>query len=257
MSRRWLLLAVPACLLLVAMVRQQPDPPAAERFQAALAAAQQGRMVEAQAAFAALAEAAGPAASPELLQNLALTSLRLQRNRDAEAAAQLLVGLEDRAECAAGHFLLGLSAFQRAERAAAAARLQDAEPMAWQSAQRSAEAALRAFLLAEEQADGLRGEWPAARRNAERAHRLLVALRDEAAQQAPPPPKQEPDAPEPTPEPEPDANPEEQLPEAQLQPLSAAETAQLLQRLQQREREKRLLRQAQQRNAVVAGERDW
>lgn len=257
MSPRWLLLAVPACLLLLAMARQQQAPAAPERFQAALQAAQAGRMEEAQEAFLALAEAAGPAAGPELLHNMAWTSLRLQRNRDAEAAAQRLLELADPAERAAGHFLLGLSAFQRAERAAAAARLQDAEPMAWQSAQRSAEAALRAFLLALNEARAPRGEWPSARRNAERAHRLWQALRDEAAQQAPPPPKQEPDAPEPTPEPEPDANPEEQLPEAQLQPLSAAETAQLLQRLQQREREKRLLRQAQQRSTVVAGERDW
>lgn len=211
-----------------------------------------GRFEAARAAFAAeLATRAGDSA-PELRADLALASLRVQRTGDAEAAARPLLEHPEVAWRARGEFLLALAAWQRADRAVAAARLVDAEPMAWDLAVRAGEAAFEHWRRAAE----LQPRDLAARRNGERALRRLVELRrarDQQAQERAA--KSEPEPPPPTPE---APGPAEVVPpRLAVQPLSAAELERLRQRLRQREQEKQRLRQDAQRASATAGERDW
>jgi hypothetical protein len=216
------------------------------------------RYAAAFAAFAVLgAESAAP--PPELRLGLALAALRVQRTGDAEAALRPLLAeaallAEAPALAAEAQFVFGLLQWQRAERAQAAAQLQDAEPFALASARRAAALAMAAFCAA----DRARGGWPAALRNAERAARLDAELERLAAAQQPPKAQKEPDQP-PPPEPEPERQPtqEEQAPELAREALSAAAAAELLARVQQREREKLQVRRAGQRRGSTAGERDW
>ena len=234
----WILVAV--CL----PMQGEQDP-----FANAVAHYRAERYEQALAAFRQLVVAAGDAASPELLGNLALAALRQRRPADAEAAAQRLLACAARADRALGEFLLGQAAFERAGLAELAARLPDAEPGIWQSAVEAAERAQVMWL----QAARTRGSWPEAVRNAERAARKLAELRaarDAAEQQS----KTE-RAPEPKPPP-PDAGNQEQPPELDVPPLSAAEVARLRKRLQLKEREKRSLRRRTNRTHRV-GERDW
>lgn len=224
-------------------------------FAEAVASYRTGSYAEAHAVFQSLLAVAGAAAGSELLGNAALAALRLQRPGDAEPAAQRLTELGDSESRALGAFLLGHAALQRCQTATAAAKLQDAEPGAWAAAERAAGSAVEHWL----QADTVRGGWPEAVRNAERAARLRdeVQAQRQAAERNRPPPKQEPDRPEPKPTPRPETTPEEQVPEAVQTRLSNQDLARLLERLQQKDREKRLARQAQQRATAVAGERDW
>ncbi len=225
-----------------------PDEP----FAAAVAHYRAGRHAEALAGFTALAAADAAALTPELLGNLALSALRRQRTAEAEAAARQLAAHALPAERALGEFLLGQAAGQRCARAEAAAKLPDAEPAAFDLAVRAAEQALAAFV----RADALRGGWPAALRNAERAALRVRDLQQqrEAAARNRPRPQQEPDRPPP---PAPEPGPEAVDPALATNPLSSADVARLLERLQQQERAKRALRLAGQRATLQAGERDW
>ncbi len=235
---------------------QAPSAPtAAPSFADAVVSYRAGRYAEAHAVFQAQLAAAGSIAGPELLGNAALTALRLQRPGDAESAAQKLAERSDPESQALGAFLLGHAAFLRCQTAIAAAKLQDAEPGAWAAAERAVGLAIEHWL----QADAARGGWPEAVRNAERAAQLRaeVQAQRQAAERNRPPPKQEPDQPEPKPAPRPETTPEEQVPEVVQTKLSNQDLARLLERLQQKDREKRLARQAQQRATAVAGERDW
>ena len=239
--------------LLCLLALQAPGGAGPERFQAGVAAWRAGRYEEARVAFAEELAARGAGAPAELRANLAMAALRVQRTQDAEAAARPLLESALSDDRALGEFLCALAAFQRGERAAAAARLPDAEPMAWESAVRSVAAAISGWCRAAE----LRPGWPEALRNAERAVRALAQLERERAAAAPREPKRtEPVPPEPPPGP---ATPstEEVRPDLVQATLSAAELERLRQRLQQKQREKRSARFVEPRNAQVAGERDW
>jgi len=241
-----------AALLCLAAL-QAPGDAGPERFTAGVAAYRAGRWEDARVAFAAELAAHGAGAPAALRVNLAMAALRVQRTQDAEAAARPLLEsavIDDRAW---GEFLGALASFQRGERAAAAARLPDAEPMAWETAVRSAAAAVQGWCRAAE----LRPGWPEALRNAERAVRRLAALQRERAAAAPATPKRtEPVPPEPPPQ---AAQPstEEVQPDLVQATLSQAELERLRQRLRQKDREKRSARLLQPRRALVAGERDW
>ena len=240
-----------AALLCLAAL-QAPGDAARERFAAGVAAYRAGRYEEARVAFQAELEAHEADAPAELRTNLAMAALRVQRTEDAEAAARPLLEGARSDDRAWGEFLLGSASFQRGERAAAAARLPDAEPMAWETAVRSVAGSVKRWCRAAE----LRPAWPEALRNAERAVRALAELERERAAASPPTPKRtEPVPPEPPPQP---AQPstEEVQPDLARAALSAAELERLRQRLRQREREKRSARFLQPRS-VVAGERDW
>jgi len=249
---------VAAWLLVAGLGRaQDPAPVAAagEPFAVAVQHYRAGRFAEALAGFQALAAELGVRAAPELLGNLALAALRLQRPADAEPAARRLLEHADAEQRALGEFLLGHAAWQRCARAEAAAKLQDAEPAAWNSAVLTAETALQHWVAA----DAQRAGWPEALRNAERAAQRLAGLQQAraTAERNKPPPKKEPDRPEPKPVLEPDQPPEVQDPTMVQGLMSTQDVAKLLARLQQKERDKRLLRQSGQRAAAVAGERDW
>jgi hypothetical protein len=239
--------------LLCLFALQAPGDAGPDRFLAGVAAYRAGRYEESRVAFASELAARGADAPAALRANLAMAALRVQRTQDAEAAARPLLEsavLDDRAW---GEFLCAFASFQRGERAAAAARLPDAEPMAWETAVRSVAAAVQGWCRANE----LRAGWPEALRNAERAVRRLAALERERAAAAPQQQKRtEPVPPEPPPL---RAQPstEEVQPDLVQAKLSAAELERLRQRLRQVALEKQRTRLLQPRSALVAGERDW
>lgn len=241
--------AVSCALLVAAAVAAQAAPGHAR----ALADYRAGRFQAAHEGFAALLAAQGDAAPPALRWNAALAALRVQRSGDAEAAIEPWRSSADAHERADGEFVFGLASVQRAERAAAAARLPDAEPMAWTMATQAMERAFASFVLAAT----LRGGWPEARRNAERAQRALAGLvRERDASRTPDKKQENPLPPEPPP-PAATQEPEEAAPEPVVAALTPAEVAQLLQRLEQKDREKRTVRRAAARASTVAGERAW
>jgi hypothetical protein len=240
--------------------RQDPETKATSEatdpFAAAVADYDAGRYRESLTGWQALAAELGPQAPPEVLGNLALAALRGVRLGDAEAAARKLEESASSAERAYAAFLLAHAAYLRSQQAEAAARLPDAEPRAWDAALSSCHAAAAAWMRADTLAAA---GWPAAVRNAERAVRRLSELerlRDEAERQKPPA-KKEPDQPEQKPQRKPDEKPEEQDPEMMRTKMSPEEVAKLLLRLEQKDREKRMARTAQQRAGATAGERDW
>jgi hypothetical protein len=256
MNARALALCALAVAALCLSSRQDPKPGPADPFAAAIAAYEAGRYQESLVGWQALAAELGPAAPPELLGNLALAALRGFRIADAEAAARQLADSVLPGERAYAAFLLAHAAFLRSQQAEAAARLPDAEPRAWDASLSSCRTAITLWM----RADTLTPSgWPAAVRNTERAVRRLAELerlRDEAERQKPPP-KQEPDQPEPKPQPKPDEKPEEKDPEILRTRMSPEEVARMLSRLEEKEREKRLARTAQQRATATVGERDW
>lgn len=242
--------ATPA--LVAANMQANAEPAAA--FAQALADYRAGRFEPAHATFTQLLAAAGDAAAPELRWNAALAALRVQRSGDAETAIQPLLQQADASWRSEAEFVLAMVAHQRAERAVAAAQLPDAEPLAWTMALRAMQQAIEGFA----RADQLRGRWPAAARNAERcSNRRREIERMQAA--AKKPDSQRTEAPEPQPEPPrpQDVRPEEVTPDLAKDTLSAAEVAQLLQRLRQQERDKRALRQQAGAATGAAGERFW
>ncbi len=238
-----------ACLL-------AQDPSSSGAHEASgLAHYRDGRFLDAHRELAAAVAAAGTPCPPHLAYDLALASLRVQRTTDAEDAIRPFLDDHDPAVRARAEFVAAMAALQRGERAAAAARLADAEPLAWQSAVRGAELAVRGFVRAAD----VRGSWPEALRNAERASRTLAEFRrlaaedaakrrETATEKAPPPPE----PPRSTERP-----PEEAAPDLATAVLPPAEVARLLQRVQQREAEKQRIRRDAQRNTAAAGERDW
>lgn len=234
---------------------KDPSQPA-NPFAAAVASYDAGRYQESLAAWQALAAELAAEVPPEVLGNLALAALRGFRLGDAETAARKLEESASSAERAYAAFLLAHAAYLRSQQAEAAARLPDAEPRAWDAALSSCRAAVAAWMRADTLAAA---GWPAAVRNAERAVRRLAELerlRDEAERQKPPA-KKEPDQPEQKPQQKPDEKPEEQDPEMMRTKMSPEEVAKLLERLGQKDREKRMARTAQQRAGATAGERDW
>lgn len=237
-----------AALLAAVPAQQAPSAGAGD----GVAAYRAGRFAEAYATFAAQLAAAGDGATNELRWNTALAALRVQRSADAEAAVQPWLAGGDATRRADAEFVGAMAAFQRGERAALAAQLPDAEPLAWTMALQAVQRAEAGFV----RAASARGAWPEATRNAERARARLAELQKlrDAAQQAkakqqpepaPPPPSQR----QPTPEEAPTA--------LATEPLRADEVAALLQRVERKEREKRSLRRERQQQATAAGERGW
>lgn len=191
---------------------------------------------------------------PELLLNAALCSLRLLRSRDAEdhVAPLAVDGSEWAADAA---FLLGLASCQHAERAVTAARLVDAEPMAWAMAARAIQGAQLQFSRVCE----LRPDWPEAVRNLERTVRRRQAIEGERDAHKPKDAKKE-DAPDQLPPPpEKPREPEEEviIPEMAIAPLQPGELQRLRKRLQERQQLKLRGRQQRVRGGSTASGRDW
>lgn len=211
-----------------------------------------GRFEAARAAFAAELAEHGAEPPPELRFDLALAALRVQRTAEAESVCRPLLQHAEAVWRARAEFVLGLAAWQRSDRAAAAAQLPDPEPMAWDLAVRATEAAFAHWC----RAALLQSDDPAARRNAERAQirlREQQQARDQAARERAS--KREPEPPPPAPAA--GGTTETVTPQLAQQPLTDAEVQRLRERLQSLERDKRRLRQAEQRHTVEVGERDW
>jgi len=236
------------CVLAVAVAAQDPAA-----FAAAVADYRAGKHEAAFASFQQQFAAAGDAASDALRWNLALAALRLQRSGDAEEAVAAWVDGADDARRSDAEFVLGMAGAQRGERAAAAAQLPDAEPLAWAMAIRAMEQAADAFV----RAAGARGGWPEAERNAVRTRarvdelkRLRDAAREQAAKKESAP---KPLPPAPKPKPEKDEDPLGLVTE----PLPAGELPALARRIAQRDQKKVAVRREQQQKTLRAGERGW
>ncbi|MFO1050723.1 MAG: hypothetical protein U1F36_00745 [Planctomycetota bacterium] len=233
------------------LVQDQAD------FDGAVRAYREARFADAHAAFARLRADAGDRAAPELSWNDALAALQAGDFRAAETAAEQAALRGGVRFAKLRDFLLGNTAFARCELAAKQATGPEAEPFAFDVAIAYAETARRQW----EQCalDGIEGA--AARRNVERAVAKADVLRaakqamiDKRKHDAQPQQKEIEADPQKPPELEPKAD------EAAtgVEPKLAPETIQaLLDRLQQKEKEKVELRRAQHgaRNATL--ERDW
>ena len=240
-----------ACWAVVAATAL-PAQAAGDAFAAAVADSRAGRHAAAFASWQQQFTAAGEAAGAELRWNLALAALRVQRSGDAEAAVAGWLTGADPARRGDAEFVAALAACQRAERAAMAAALPDAEPMAWTIAVQSMERAVAGFQRAELARQG----WPEAQRNAARATQRLAELRRLRDQAQTPKSKQD-SAPVP-PAPQPAAPlPEEQpvvLPEERL---SANELEAVRRLVATREQTKQQGRRERQARAGVVVERGW
>jgi len=203
--------------------------------------------------FVAIAQRAGAGAAPQVRLNAALSALRLLRSRDAEELVAPLTDVEGwRADAA---FVLAFAARQHGERAVAAAKLPDAEPMAWVMASRAFQRSELHFRAAVR----VRPEWGAAVRNLERTLRRRSEVEAERDAATPKAAKQE-QAPTPEPElelPPPKAAPEVVIPEVANSQLSADELAQLQRRVRAQQREKVRGRQQRSRGRGAQAGRDW
>jgi len=246
---RWLVFAT--ALLCTAM--QAGGEGAATSLGEGLQAYRRGDYERALEIFSRGLAVSGAERAPELRLNAALSALRLLRSRDAEEWVAPLV--DDPRWGADAAFLLGMAARQHGERAVIAAKLPDAEPMAWVMASR----AMQRSELQFKEAVRRRSGWPAAVRNLERAVRRRAEVEAERAAAAPKEAKQE-EAPEPQPQVQPpvqDAPPEVVVPDVAASRLSAAELAKLQRRVLEQQREKVRGRQRRSRQVRSTQGRDW
>lgn len=238
---------------------QEPARSEAEPFAMALADYRAGRYEKALASFRqqladlqAAAPKDKPKHEPELRLNAGLCALRLLHSRDAEELVAPLV--DDEKWAADACFILGLASSQHAERAVVAAKLPDAEPMAWAMASRAGQGAELQF----RRVVALRPDWSEAVRNLERTMKRRAEIEAERKAAKKPDAKKE-DAPKPEPPtPKPDKPPVEEvvIPEVANRQLTQKELAELQKRV--REQQTKKVRGRQQRSRSTApGERDW
>ncbi len=246
-----------ACLLASSLVAQRPGDDRGEygrgEFEAALASYRAADYEAAAATFGAMVALAGEDAAPQVRLNAALCALRLLRSSDAEA---LVAPLTEQAGWEAhAAFVLGMAARQHGDRAVTAARLPDAEPMAWTMATR----ALQRSALQLREAVRLRPEWGAAVRNLERALRRRAEVEAERDAAAPKESKKEaaPEPEPPVPLPKSEQPPEVVVPEIAAAELSKRELERLVERVREQQRLKVQARRQRSRRAAGARGRDW
>jgi hypothetical protein len=225
-------------------------------FAAAVRAFREQRFADAAAQFGALERAEGNAASPELLYDLAVSALAAGDATAAEIAAEKAAARGGPDWYGRRDFVLGAAAYQRCIVAETRADLPGAGPRPFDRAIAYAEFARDAWIRAAASQD----DWPAARRNVERAILKIDALnlrREDAAKEAeskpveieepPPPEPEEPEKPAPKPPEEPPAEKD----------LTAEELRKLVDRLAQRESEKTKVRLQRRDELRSRTERDW
>lgn len=228
----------------------------------------EGRPADAAAAFAAAVVDRGAAAPPELLYDLAVAAWAAGDREQSAAAlerAAAVAAANDREFARRLAFVRGLHAFARAEAAAKLAAQVEAEPFAFRPALEQMAVAVAQWRLAVMAAD----DWPAARRNAERAQARLAELqaqrdraeadkrrRTGAAEQ----PKLVPTGDQPN-DAQRDGGAGTDAQEQAAQPLrtelSPQQVAELFARLQQKQQQKAQLRRTARNAARAAVERDW
>ncbi len=243
---------LPERMLAVWLLLGGDDP-----FTEGLRAYREGRFQQALAAFTEAETAAGADASPALLYDKALAALRIGELALAEASVEKAADRGGAEFEALRDFLRGNVAFLRCEQAAMQASGPEAEPFAFDVAIALADTARRSWQLAA----ASRPDWPAARRNVERALVQLAELekkKEEAQRKAELNAKKEPDpAPESAPEgrPQPQATERPSL-EPQSAELSPEELARLFEKLEAKEKEKLELRKRKQEERAEV-EKDW
>lgn len=240
-------------MLLSSQTQQGVAPTSAEVVSQALLEYRDARYEQALAKLSEQLATQPQAGEAHLRLNASLCALRLLHSRDAEELVAPLV--DDETWQAEAAFLLGLASSQHAERAVVAAKLADAEPMAWVMATRAMKSAELQF----RRVVTLRPDWAPAVRNLERTKRRRAGIDQERAAAKAPDAKKE-DAPKPEPpKPPKDQDPTEQvvIPEVATAPLSANELAELQQRVRELQNKKVRGRQQRSRRNALAGERDW
>jgi hypothetical protein len=230
---------------------------AGDTFADGVAAFEAGRFDAAQSAFAAAARTADRATAGLLHYDEALAALRHGSLDAAEAAARTALTSSDgelRGEC---ELLLGNVAFERARAAEVDAKQPGAPSYTFDRAIALCDAARQSW----QRAALTRADWPAARRNVERSLAKLAELELERAKAQ----QQEqqggdgtkPPQPQPTPVPQPapaTTKPASVAPERELAP---DEVERLFEKLDEQERDKRLLRQARRQATASTVEKDW
>lgn len=221
-------------------------------FAAGVRAYEAGRFHEALAAFTAAEAEAGDRAGPAVLLNRALAAVRAGALRVAELSAERAAARGGPRFYGWRDFLRGNAAFARCERAAAQASSKQADPAGFVRAIVHCQAAARFW----QDAAASRPDWPAARRNVERARRKLAALKEKKEEaekrrkkKRGRKPSEQPNRREET----------ERKPAAQRPPelLSRRDLERLLRRLDEKEKEKRALRRAQQWAQRIQVDKDW
>ncbi|MFH1998623.1 MAG: hypothetical protein ABIK28_03030 [Planctomycetota bacterium] len=219
-----------------------------------------GRYEEAFEAFTAAQEKAGDQASAELLYNRALAALRMNKPLEAEMCVEKAAARGGPEFTALRDFIKGNTAFARGEAAARVACQPEAEPFAF-------DVALSYVMKAEafwKQAAASRPDWPEARRNVERAQLKLIELRKQKKEKQKNPRSH--GQPEIRPQLLPQANSltdqgetreEEAQIEKQTQELTSLQIKNLFDKLEEKEREKRIMRRARQDNQKNRAEKDW
>ena len=190
---------------------------------------------------------------PQVRLNAALCALRLLRSRDAQEFVLPLA--EDERWAPEVVFILGLASCQHAERAVVAAKLADAEPMAWLMATRAIKEAELQF----RRACRMRPQWPEAIRNLERTILRRIGIEEERSTATKPDAKKEaaPNEKPPAPQENQDQAPEVVIPEIAMGQLTGEELAKLQQRVREQQEKKVRSRTQHTRGRAVAGERDW
>ncbi len=202
------------------------------------------------AALASFREAASRNDPSEpLLYDLALAALRVEAWDEAEDAARALEARGSGAFRGPAAFVRGNVAFARSLAAEAAMARDATDPRARLRTTAYAEDAVAAWQVAA----ASRADWPAARRNVERGLRRLNALREKRGPPPPPRPK-----PPPPPPPQASAAEEEAKPPTVVtRELPPEQVLDVLERLKQKEQEKRRVRQRERRVLGEQVERDW
>ncbi|MAB90497.1 MAG: hypothetical protein CMJ90_13705 [Planctomycetes bacterium] len=243
--------------ILLCMLLLMPGDPFAD----AMRAYEEGRFSDAVKLFLAAESELGEGAPAELLHDLALAALRAGDLRLAESSAEKAVVRGGPRFVPQRHFILGNVAFKRCLQAEILAGRVEAGPVALDAAILHAETAAESW----RRAAVTRSDWPAARRNVERALLKLETLRktrDERRKKQGKKPKNQPPKP---PSPERQRDPsvrgrkinQDRLARMQLKELSYAQVRRLLEKLSQKEAEKAKLRKKEQAAKRVSGERDW
>lgn len=229
----------------------------------------EGRFAEAHALYREASESrASPSA--ELLFDRALAALQAGDYLDAEVAAERAVAAGGSDYTRRRDFLFGNVAHARCLRAKLATLRPDAEPSAFEPALAEIEGAIVHWRRAAEQGP----DWPAARRNLERAlleRDELLLRQDMSLERArvPDTPQENPDTPPPGQDPPP---PQDQEPPAvdrtgnregkereaeEVLPLRPDQLAKILEVLGEKEREKLRVRRAVRARRSADVEKDW
>ena len=229
-------------------------------FAAGVRAYREDRFRDALEAFTKAEKTAGNGASPELLHNRAMAALCAGELIEAEFSAEKAAVRGGPEFAALRDFLLGNTAFARCGKAETEAGMLEADPFAFDTAIAHAEIAGRCW----QRAASSRSDWPAARRNVERALLKLKALKKkkEAAKQQKKKIKDKKNMNQPDPllqsqRPKPEDQEQESRVKPLLHELPPELVRRLLDKLNEKEKEKLALRKAQQRLQRAEVEKDW